>query len=133
MKRLNKLFFLLFISFISCKEINNEVQKDDPNSTTINYSELNFESIYEVKYYSSIEQWINYFDDQIKFYGKLPNQIANNVKVRLYPYDYEWSQYERWKEKFPNSKFDKCEKDFNNAISKCGHIPTNSTLYFFLP
>jgi len=62
LKRLTKLYFLLFISFISCKEINNEVRKDDPNSTTINYSELNFESIYEVKYYSSIEQWINYFE-----------------------------------------------------------------------
>ena len=62
MKRLTKLIFLLFISFISCKEINNEIQIDDPNSTVINYSEINFESIYELKYDSSIEQWINYFE-----------------------------------------------------------------------
>ena len=63
MKRLVKIIFLLFVSFISCNEISNsDVRKDDPNSTTINYSELNFESIYEVKYYSSIEQWINYFE-----------------------------------------------------------------------
>ena len=62
MKRLTKFIFLLFISFISCKEISNEVQIDDPNSTVINYSEINFESIYELKYDSSIEQWINYFD-----------------------------------------------------------------------
>ena len=63
MKRSTKLFFILFVSFISCNEINtSDVRKDDPNSTTINYSELNFESIYEVKYYSSIEQWINYFE-----------------------------------------------------------------------
>ncbi len=62
MKRLTKFIFLLFISFISCKEINNEVQIDDPNSTVINYSEINFESIYELKYDSSIEQWINYFE-----------------------------------------------------------------------
>lgn len=48
---------------MSCDEITtNEVQKDDTNSTTINYSEINFKSIYEVKYYSSIEQWINYFE-----------------------------------------------------------------------
>lgn len=48
---------------MSCNEITtNEVQKDDTNSTTINYSEINFKSIYEVKYYSSIEQWINYFE-----------------------------------------------------------------------
>ena len=62
MKRLTKFIFLLFISFISCKEIKNEVQIDDPNSTVINYSEINFESIYELKYDSSIEQWINYFE-----------------------------------------------------------------------
>ena len=62
MKRLTKFIFLLFISFISCKEISNEVQLDDPNSTVINYSEINFESIYELKYDSSIEQWINYFE-----------------------------------------------------------------------
>ena len=48
--------------FISCKEISNEVQIDDTNSTVINYSEINFESIYELKYDSSIEQWINYFE-----------------------------------------------------------------------
>ena len=62
MKRLTKFIFLLFISFISCKEIKNEVQIDDSNSTVINYSEINFESIYELKYDSSIEQWINYFE-----------------------------------------------------------------------
>ena len=63
MKRLTKFIFALFISFTSCDEITTvNVQKDNPNSTTINYSEINFESIYEVKYYSSIEQWINYFE-----------------------------------------------------------------------
>lgn len=63
MKRLTKFIFALFISFTSCDEITTgNVQKHNPNSTTINYSEINFESIYEVKYYSSIEQWINYFE-----------------------------------------------------------------------
>ena len=63
MKRLTKFIFALFISFTSCDEITTgNVQKDNPNSTTINYSEINFESIYEVKYNSSIEQWINYFE-----------------------------------------------------------------------
>ncbi len=63
MKRLVKFIFPLFISVLSCDEITtSNVQKDNPNSTTINYSEINFESIYEVKYNSSIEQWINYFE-----------------------------------------------------------------------
>ena len=63
MKRLTKFIFLLFISFTSCDEITSiNVQKDNPNSTTINYSEINFESIYYVKYNPSIEKWINYFE-----------------------------------------------------------------------
>ena len=63
MKRLTKFIFLLFISFTSCDEITSiNVQKDNPNSSTINYSEINFESIYYVKYNPSIEKWINYFE-----------------------------------------------------------------------
>ncbi len=63
MKRLTKFIFLLFISFTSCDEITSiNVQKDNPNSTTINYSEINFESIYYVRYNPSIEKWINYFE-----------------------------------------------------------------------
>ena len=63
MKRLAKFIFLLFVSFISCKEITtNDVQKDNSNSKTKNYSQINFESIYDVKYNSSIVEWINYFE-----------------------------------------------------------------------
>ena len=71
MKRLTKFIFVLFISFTSCNEITTgNVQKDNPNSTTINYSEINFESIYDVKYNSSIEEWINYFELN-EFIGQL--------------------------------------------------------------
>ena len=63
MKRLAKFIFLSFVSFISCKEITTvEVQKDNSNSKTENYLEIKFESIYDVKYNSSIEEWINYFE-----------------------------------------------------------------------
>ena len=63
MKRLAKFIFLLFVSFISCKEITtNDVQKDNSNSKTKNYSQINFESIYDFKYNSSIVEWINYFE-----------------------------------------------------------------------
>jgi len=63
LKRLAKFIFLLFVSFISCKEITtNDVEKDNSNSKTKNYSQINFESIYDVKYNSSIVEWINYFE-----------------------------------------------------------------------
>ena len=71
MKRLAKIIFLLFVSFISCKEITTvEVQKDNSNSKTENYLEIKFESIYDVKYNSSIEEWINYFELN-EFIGQL--------------------------------------------------------------
>ena len=63
LKRLAKFIFLSFVSFISCKEITTvDVQKDNSNSKTENYLEIKFESIYDVKYNSSIEEWINYFE-----------------------------------------------------------------------
>jgi len=63
LKRLAKFIFLLFVSFISCKEITtNDVQKDNSNSKTKNYSQINFESIYDFKNNSSIVEWINYFE-----------------------------------------------------------------------
>ena len=53
----------MLLSLISCKEITTvDVQKDNSNSKTKNYSEIKFESIYDVKYNSSIEEWINYFE-----------------------------------------------------------------------
>tara|TARA_B100000401_G_scaffold335955_1_gene234742 strand:- start:599 stop:1096 length:498 start_codon:yes stop_codon:yes gene_type:complete len=71
LKRLAKFIFLSFVSFISCKEITTvEVQKDNSNSKTENYLEIKFESIYDVKYNSSIEEWINYFELN-EFIGQL--------------------------------------------------------------
>ena len=71
MKRLAKFIFLSFVSFISCKEITTvEAQKDNSNSKTENYLEIKFESIYDVKYNSSIEEWINYFELN-EFIGQL--------------------------------------------------------------
>ena len=71
MKRLAKFIFLSFVSFISCKEITTvDVQKDNSNSKTENYLEIKFESIYDVKYNSSIEEWINYFELN-EFIGQL--------------------------------------------------------------
>ena len=29
----------------------------------------------------------------------------------------EWAQFQRWKDRFPDSKIDKCEEEFNNVIA----------------
>ena len=62
-------------------------------------------------------QWIDYLYDQMEFYENLPDQITSNVTIRLYPHDYEWAQFQRWKDRFPDSKIDKCEEEFNNVIA----------------
>ena len=36
--------------------------KSNLSSKTINYSEINLESVYKIKLYSNIEEWINYIE-----------------------------------------------------------------------
>ena len=61
MKRLIKISIIL-ISIISCKEVVVEEVKSNLSSKTINYSEINLESVYKIKLYSNIEEWINYIE-----------------------------------------------------------------------
>ncbi len=61
MKRLIKISIIL-ISIISCKEVVVKEVKSNLSSKTINYSEINLESVYKIKLYSNIEEWINYIE-----------------------------------------------------------------------
>ena len=62
MKKLNRLFVLIIIFLVNCNDNVNIVQKQDANSKPLSYSGINFDSIYQIKYDSSIEEWINYFE-----------------------------------------------------------------------
>tara|TARA_B100000941_G_scaffold16633_1_gene10089 strand:+ start:564 stop:1052 length:489 start_codon:yes stop_codon:yes gene_type:complete len=61
LKRLIKISIIL-VSIISCKELVVEEIKNNLISKTINYSEINLESIYKIKLYSNIDEWINYME-----------------------------------------------------------------------
>ena len=61
LKKLVKISIIL-ISIISCKEVVVEEIKDNSNSKNINYSEINLESVYKIKLYPNIDEWINYTD-----------------------------------------------------------------------
>ena len=61
MKRLIKISIIL-ISIVSCKEVVIQEIKDNSSSNIINYSEINLESVYEIKLYSNIDEWINYVE-----------------------------------------------------------------------
>ena len=62
LKKLNRLFVLIIIFLVNCNDNVNIVQKQEANSKPLSYSEINFDSIYQIKYDSSIEEWINYFE-----------------------------------------------------------------------
>lgn len=53
-------------------------------------------------------QLINYFDDQCRFIKNLNHEIQNELIVRHKVLEKGWEpSYSRWKEKFPNLKYDK--------------------------
>ena len=74
LKRLIKISIIL-ISIISCKEVVVEEVKSNLSSKTINYSEINLESVYEIKLYSNIDEWINYVE---------LNEFVNQLNLKDY-------------------------------------------------
>jgi len=76
-------------------------------------------------------QWIDYMDDQMAFYSGLPDKIANDTVVRLYPSDYGWSQSSRWKDKFPTSKICDRKTSFKDQLLSTKLVVSgwNSTTY----
>ena len=99
LKRLIKISIIL-ISIISCKEVVVEEIKNNLMSKTINYSEINLESIYKIKLYSNIDEWINYMElneyvnqlnlndystliDNKKYLIRFFNGIKNTIPIEI--------------------------------------------------
>jgi len=61
LKRLIKISIVV-ISILSCKEVVVEEIKDKSNSKIINYSEISLESVYKIKLYPNIDEWVNYVE-----------------------------------------------------------------------
>ena len=77
------------------------------------------------------KQYLDYQNDQFKFHAHLPYSIKRKIKIRLYHTDYDWNQFERWKNIFSESIIDDCNKNYltsiiNSKIVICGW---NSTTY----
>ena len=75
LKRLIKISIIL-ISIISCKEVVVEEVMNNLSSKTINYSEISLESIYKIKLYSNIDEWIKYL---IRFFNVIKNTIPSDI------------------------------------------------------
>ena len=61
-------------------------------------------------------QYLNYFDDQYKFVSTLPSPIRSKLTVRLFPIDWGWDQFSRWRTRFPDLKLDEGHSKINNLI-----------------
>ena len=51
-------------------------------------------------------QWQKYFDDQLRFVRALPQNLRDQLLVRLYSQDYGHDQKRRWKDSFPKIRVD---------------------------
>lgn len=51
-------------------------------------------------------QWMNYFEDQCRFVAALPQDLRDQLLVRLFPEEFGWGQRRRWKDRFPNVQLD---------------------------
>jgi len=68
--------------------------------------------------YSAIvaRQWLDYFEDQVKFVATLPDALRSEVLLRLYPLDYGWAQKMRWYDQFPDLAVDDGQSRMDDLI-----------------
>ena len=144
LKRLIKISIIL-ISIVSCKEVVIQEIKDNSSSKIINYSEINLESVYEIKLYSNIVEWINYVElneyvDQlnlndystviynkkylIRFFNGMKNTIPTEInkpeiKSRLTVIETDFLRFESMLSNYePNDEAKiKMVKKINNSFS----------------
>jgi hypothetical protein len=142
LKRLIKISIIL-ISIISCKEVVVEEVKSNLSSKTINYSEINLESVYKIKLYSNIEEWINYIELNeyvnqlnlsdystlikqylIRFFNGVKNTIPTDInkpeiKSRLTVIETDFFRFESMLSNYESSEEEKIKmvKKINNSFS----------------
>jgi len=144
LKRLIKISIIL-ISIVSCKEVVIQEIKDNSSSNIINYSEINLESVYEIKLYSNIDEWINYvelndyinqlnlndystlIDNKqylIRFFNGIKNTIPTDInkpeiKSRLTVIETDFLRFESMLSNYESSEEAKIKmvKKINNSFS----------------
>lgn len=144
LKRLIKISIIL-ISIISCKEVVVEEIKNNLISKTINYSEINLESIYKIKLYSNIDEWINYMELNeyvnqlnlndystlidnkkylIRFFNGIKNTIPTEInkpeiKSRLTVIETDFLRFESMLSSYESNEEEKVKmvKKINNSFS----------------
>lgn len=76
-------------------------------------------------------QWLEYLEEQRIFLKKLPDDLREQIMLRLYHNDYGWDQMARWKNDMPDIHIDPGKQDIRKLVKKCRlYISTyNATTY----
>jgi len=61
-------------------------------------------------------QWLDYFQDQIKFVNALPDKLRLAVNVRIIPWEWGWDQKKRWEDAIPGVRIDEGFNSINKLI-----------------
>lgn len=67
-------------------------------------------------------QWLDYFQDQVRFVNALPENLQRAVNVRIIPWEWGWDQEKRWNDALPNIRLDK-------GFTKINELISNSRIY----
>jgi putative transferase (TIGR04331 family) len=61
-------------------------------------------------------QFLDYLDDQFKFVSSLPEELRQELVVRAQPNMYEWNEFDRWNDEFPDITFDNGNQNIAKQI-----------------
>lgn len=80
----------------------NTMSKTDPDGVAFMLEGAMPRYAFDIRSMPVAGQMNEYFQEQFRFIESLPYSIQKKLMVRLYPYDYGWSQYDRFNDKFPH-------------------------------
>ena len=64
-------------------------------------------------------QWLNYFNSHLEFVSNINFNLRENLIIRCFKNDFNWSQIKRWKEVYPNLCYNNGEDKIEALTKKC--------------
>ena len=77
-------------------------------------------------------QWLEYFEDQLRFAKSLDANLKSKLFVRLYKNDFGYNQRERWLEEIPDIQFDSNHVDYVESIQNARAVVSTYNSMTFL-
>jgi len=112
-------------------QLNNITRVKSNKTKLIILTNVNPRYSYNMQSFTVSSQWLLYFKDQVNLIKHLDKSVIDNTIIRLYRNDYGWDQIGRWKDNFPNLKYDPGFSKIENLYKQTRiHLATyNATTY----